>query len=415
MHLCIYEDALADNFLPLTFFRPVYDLRCGVMTLREKIGHGVPHTGMTLHVRPFLADVLREQNHGISVNRLDADCCLFVNGRIVMTPRAAVLIRRQKSDLLFVKGDEIVGACLSGRRLDDIKGQVGTGYPDFSAFADLPRIVLDVTLLVHPWDILSANAAEIIADHNLIGHGISSRAKIHAGAILAGRSRIAVGKGSVIGPGAVLDAREGPVVVGRDVRIYPGAVLEGPCAIGDGSVVRIHAKIYAGTSIGPVCKVGGEIEGSVIHSHANKQHDGFLGDSYLGMWVNLGAGTTNSNLKNTYGTIRMEINGHSVDTGRIFAGLIAGDHTKTGINSTINTGTVIGPSSNIFGGGLPPKSVPAFAWGGAAGFETYQLEKALAVAVTVMSRRNVTASDAYKDLFRHVYSMTAHEREHFTS
>jgi hypothetical protein len=147
-----------------------------------------------------------------------------------------------------------------------------------------------------------------------------------------------------------------------------------------------------------------------MHGYANKQHDGFLGDSYLAEWVNLGAGTTNSNLKNTYGTVRVEINGESIDTGRMFVGLIAGDHVKTGINSSLNTGTVVGPSSNIFGGGLPPRSIPAFAWGGAAGMEPYDLERALAVAATVMARRNVAAGDAYRELFRHVYSITAHER-----
>jgi UDP-N-acetylglucosamine diphosphorylase/glucosamine-1-phosphate N-acetyltransferase len=256
---------------------------------------------------------------------------------------------------------------------------------------------------------------EIIGDYRLLGRGIAPGVRRHKSAVLAGRSLITMGKGTEIGPGAIIDAAAGPVYIGRNVRIMPGAVLEGPCAVGDNSVVRIHAKIYAGTSIGPFCKVGGEIEGSVLHSHANKQHDGFLGDSYLGMWVNLGAGTTNSNLKNTYGTIRMDVNGTSVDTGRMFVGMFAGDHARAGINSTINTGTIIGPSANIFGGGLPPKFVPSFAWGGAAGFVTYDPDKALAVAATVMGRRNVACTPAYQALFRHVFALTEHERHHFAS
>jgi UDP-N-acetylglucosamine diphosphorylase/glucosamine-1-phosphate N-acetyltransferase len=228
--------------------------------------------------------------------------------------------------------------------------------------------------------------------------------------VLANRKQIAIGEGTVVDPGAVIDARNGPVWIGRNVTIMPGAVLEGPCAIGEGSIVRIHAKIYPGTTIGPVCKVGGEIEGSIMLSHSNKQHDGFLGDSYLAMWVNLGAGTTNSNLKNTYGTVRVAVNGEEIDTGRMFVGVIAGDHVKTGINSSLNTGTIIGPSSNIFGGGIPPKYIPAFSWGGSQGFVTYDVEKALAVAKTVMGRRGVEITEAYRETFRRVYETTRHER-----
>jgi UDP-N-acetylglucosamine diphosphorylase/glucosamine-1-phosphate N-acetyltransferase len=240
----------------------------------------------------------------------------------------------------------------------------------------------------------------------------SRGAAIHAGAIIAGRRSILVGAGTIIGPGAILDAREGPVIIGRDVRVHPGAVLEGPCFVGDESTVKIHARIYGGTSIGRACRVGGEITRSVLLSYASKQHDGFLGDSYVGSWVNLAAGTTTSNVKNTYGTVRIRVNGKDLDTGRMFLGLLAGDHGRTGVNSTLNTGTVIGPSAHVFGGGLTPKSVPAFSWGGSGGLTTYEPEKALAVAETAMARRAVTMSDSYKTLFRHVFAITAHEREH---
>jgi len=415
MQLCIFEDALAGNFHPLTYFRPVYDLRCGIMTLREKIIRAMPKAPLALHVRPFLANLVREENPGCTVNRVEAADCLFINGRLLMTRQAAAMIRRSTREALFMVGETIIGARLRGSRVQAVSESMSRGTPDLGGFPDLLRIEIQAPVLTYPWDILSHNAAEIEADAAALGGGISRGARIHKSAILATRQHIAIGSGCDIGPGAIIDAHDGPVRIGRKVRIYPGAVLEGPCAVGDGSIVRIHAKIYAGTSVGPVCKVGGEIERSVLHSHTNKQHDGFLGDSYLSMWVNLGAGTTNSNLKNTFGNVRVDINGTSIDTGRMFVGLFAGDHAKAGINSTINTGTVIGPSANLFGGGLPPKFIPAFSWGGASGLVPYELEKALAVAVTTMSRRNAAATETYKELFRHVYSITAHERRDLTA
>jgi UDP-N-acetylglucosamine diphosphorylase/glucosamine-1-phosphate N-acetyltransferase len=414
MHLCIYEDARSGNFLPLTYFRPVFDLRCGVLTLREKIVRRLPHTSLSLVARPFLADVLREENPGAAVNSLHENRYLFMNGRLILDAPTAALFRRQKTDAVFVNGNEIVAALSHQIPLPGSVESPDAAPIDPEQWRSLPHVPVQVRLAGYPWDLLSANAAEIGADVSLLRGGISRRAKIHRSAILAGRTRITVGPGTDIGPGAILDARKGPIVIGERVTVYPGAVLEGPCAVGNGSVVRIHAKVYAGTTIGPVCKVGGEIEGSILHSYANKQHDGFLGDSYLGLWVNLGAGTTNSNLKNTYGTVRVTINGVSVDSGSLFVGVIAGDHAKAGINSTINTGTVIGPSANFFGGGMSPKVIPAFSWGGATRTETYRVDKALDVAVTVMARRSVKATEAYKELFRNVFSMTAHEREQRT-
>jgi UDP-N-acetylglucosamine diphosphorylase / glucose-1-phosphate thymidylyltransferase / UDP-N-acetylgalactosamine diphosphorylase / glucosamine-1-phosphate N-acetyltransferase / galactosamine-1-phosphate N-acetyltransferase len=416
MDLCIFEDARAGDFFPLTYFRPVFDLRCGILTLREKILRHLPGFTPVLVVRPYLAPLLREENPGVHVNTTPGGPCLFLNGRVIMTKKAGTMLKRQRTDALLVAGEEIVGAWLSAATLRSSDGPFTTdGGPEFSRLGALPRLETGLTLLRYPWDILGATTAGIIEDYAFLGKGIAPGVQRHASAVLAGRSRISIGKGTVISPGAIIDAGAGPVYIGKNVRIMPGAVLEGPCAVGDGSIVRIHAKIYAGTSIGPVCKVGGEIEGSTLHSHANKQHDGFLGDSYLGMWVNLGAGTTNSNLKNTYGNIRMDLHGASVDTGRMFVGMFAGDHAKAGINSTINTGTIIGPSSNIFGGGLPPRFIPSFAWGGAAGLVTYELEKALAVAVTVMGRRSVACTPAYEALFRHVFALTAHERTDFAS
>ncbi|MBI2428770.1 MAG: transferase, partial [Ignavibacteriales bacterium] len=222
---------------------------------------------------------------------------------------------------------------------------------------------------------------------------------------------IFIDAGTVIKPGVVIDAEEGPVYIGKNVTIMPFSTIVGPAYIGDHSVVKVGAKIYHDTSIGPVCKVGGEIEASILHSYSNKQHDGFLGHSYLGAWVNCGAGTVTSDLKNNYGSVKVYVNGEPVDSGMQFVGVTIGDHSKTAINSTFNTGTVVGVSSNIFGTGFPPKYVPSFSWGAAGEtFTTYNADKAINVARKVMIRRTIALTDSEEILFRTIFDLTSNER-----
>jgi UDP-N-acetylglucosamine diphosphorylase/glucosamine-1-phosphate N-acetyltransferase len=230
--------------------------------------------------------------------------------------------------------------------------------------------------------------------------------KIDRGSHLLGKENIFLGKGSRIMPGVVLDAEEGPIWIGQNTRVLPNAVLRGPLAIGDHCLVKIAAKIYENTSVGPVCKVGGEIEGCIIQEFSNKQHDGFLGHSYLGAWINIGADTNNSDLKNNYGEISVYLNDRSINTGKRFLGLTMGDHSKTGINTMFNTGTVVGVNCNIYGEGFPPKFIPSFSWGGAAGFREFQFEKALEVAKIVMDRRKVTFTDHHLKLFEAVKQLS---------
>jgi UDP-N-acetylglucosamine diphosphorylase/glucosamine-1-phosphate N-acetyltransferase len=208
----------------------------------------------------------------------------------------------------------------------------------------------------------------------------------------------------------VLDAERGPISIGRNAMILPNAVIEGPAFIGAHTLVKAGAKIYENTSIGEWCKVGGEVEASIIHSHANKQHEGFVGHSYIGSWCNLGADTNTSDLKNNYGSVQVQINGKMVDSGLQFVGLMMADHAKSGINTMFNTGTVVGVASNVFGSGFPPKFIPSFSWGGAEGMTEYEREKALEVARRVMKRRDVEMTDADAALLRKIFDLTAHER-----
>ncbi len=413
MHLCMFEDITAVNFQPLTYFRPVYDLRCGIWTLRDRIIFFFPKSPVTLYCRQYLAPYVAEVNPGAAVNAISSESCLFVNGRSIMTRPLAKLIGKAKGDVLFMMGSDVVAARLSGDNLAKSRSDLYADALDLSVLTGIPTVEVDAQLVRYPWDLVSANETQIAADFSLLnkkGKAVVRKGKVHRSAVLIGKKNIHIGRKSIVGAGAVLDASAGPIFIGNNVKIYPTAVVEGPCFIGDGTAIKIGAKIYGNTSIGPVCKVGGEVVESIFHSHVNKQHDGFVGHSYLSEWVNLGAGTTTSNLKNTYGTVKVRLNGSLVDSGRMFVGLTAGDHVKTGINATLDTGTVLGAGSNIYGTSIPPKDVPPFSWVSADRLEQYDLEKALSVAVKVMSRRHVTASPAYMDLFRTVYTMTRNEQ-----
>jgi len=413
MHICIFEDDLYRNLLPLTYFRPVYDLRCGILTLRERILLHFPTTALTLAVREYLTPLVKEENPDVEVNARDANPTLYVNGRCILSARLAKELRKLKEDCLVMTGDTIVAARLSGDEQMRPSPKGPGGILDFSHLGPTKKVEIEARLVVYPWDLVYANETELVNDFLILtknGKRVQRSGKIHDAAVLIGKKQIHIGKKSKIDPGAVLDAESGPIFIGGNVRIYPQAVIEGPCYVGDGSYIKIGAKIYGNTSIGPLCKVGGEVEHSILHSCANKQHDGFLGHSYLAPWVNLGAGTTTSNLKNTYGNVKVNVGGQLIDTGKMFVGLTASDHAKTGINATLDTGTMIGPCSNIYGTALPPKHVPPFSWGEAGHLQTYEPEKALDVAVRVMARRNVQATEQYKGVFRHVFEITKNER-----
>jgi len=191
----------------------------------------------------------------------------------------------------------------------------------------------------------------------------------------------------------------------------PNAVIQGPCYVGEKSKIKIGAKIYPGTSIGEFCKVGGEVEESIIHSYSNKQHDGFLGHAYLGQWVNIGAGANNSDLKNNYSKVNVYVNGELIDSDSLFVGLTMGDHSKTGINTMFNTGTVVGVMCNIFGADLFSKFVPSFSWGSVRKMTENKLDKALQTARLVMGRRGQDMTPEYENMLKHVHEMAGSNRK----
>ena len=262
----------------------------------------------------------------------------------------------------------------------------------------------------YSWDFVHENADEIAADFSQATYGVNAVSKEINGVHLMAAENIWIAASAQIDPGVVIDARNGPVYIDEDAHIFPQATIIGPAYIGRNTLVNIGAKIYEGTSLGEFCKVGGEVKESIIHSYSNKKHDGFLGRAYLGQWVNLGADTNNSDLKNNYGSVRVYVNGKEVDSGSSFVGLTMGDHSKSGINTMFNTGTVVGIMCNIFGSDFPPKWIPGFSWGGSAGLTEHDVERGLAVAKKVMDRRKVTLGPAEEKLIRKVFKKTNDNR-----
>jgi UDP-N-acetylglucosamine diphosphorylase/glucosamine-1-phosphate N-acetyltransferase len=409
MRLCIFEDEGYAHLLPLTYLRPVYELRCGIHTLKEKITRAYPELSVTLLCREVLEEVLRESNPGVAVNELPGERYLFVNGRVLFSPELKSQISLDK-EAKYVADGTVVAAVVSGKALEGIRSAVGRALTS-GDFAHLPERTVQARLLNYSWDFVHYNSEEIAADFRYLNCGGVIEGTVGEGVILVEKSNIYIGPGAKISPGTILDAEEGPIYIGPGAKVMHNATIIGPASVGEKSAIKVGAKIYEGTSIGEVCKVGGEVEESIIHSYSNKQHDGFLGHAYLGQWVNIGADTNNSDLKNNYSTVKVYVNGKMVDSGSLFVGATIGDHSKTGINTMLNTGTVIGVFANVYGGGFPPKFIPSFAWGGAEGLVEHQLEKAIATARQVMKRRDKEVTPSLEKLFRAVFEMTREERE----
>ena len=265
----------------------------------------------------------------------------------------------------------------------------------------------DARLLSFPWQLIEFNAQVLTDDFNKLPfRGESEESVMYPGVHMINEASIVVGEGAVIKSGSVLDATDGPIAIGDRTVVMPNACIIGPASIGDDCIIRTGAKILKGTSTGRVCKVGGEVEGTIISSYSNKQHDGFIGHSYLGEWVNIGAASNNSDLKNNYSAVRMWCAGAVRNTGRQFMGLIMGDHTKTGINTLFNTGTVVGFNCNIYSSELPAAFVPSYSWGHGTEMTGYDVDKAMQTAEVVLERRKARFTDAHRKIFRTIFEMS---------
>jgi UDP-N-acetylglucosamine diphosphorylase/glucosamine-1-phosphate N-acetyltransferase len=398
MNIGLFEDEQYTQLLPLTWLRATFELRCGVDRLMDKV---VTHTGgqiAALWTRPGLQAVTAER---FRLAEPTDGAWAVVNGRAHFTANVSL----PEPGVAWVVEDMLVAA---GIAADDISRFDPAQVADparRTSWLELFRIESpppSVKLVRWPWELILNNEDELRRQCQVCG---SFEGTIYPGVHLLEEANIRIMPGAKLKPGVVLDAENGPIIVDTGARIEPNAVLQGPCYIGPDSVVNPNAVIRAGTSIGSTCKVGGEIEGSIIHGFTNKQHDGFLGHSYIGEWVNLGADTITSDLKNTYGAIRVYINGAGVETGERFLGSIIGDHSKTGIGTILPTGCVVGAAANVFTQSTTPRFVPSFAWLTDKEMVAYEIEKALSIARIVMARRGVDLTPAEAALLRAV----AHE------
>lgn len=416
MQICIFEDIYYDRLEPLIYTRPAYDLVCGMNMLREKISRYYPGVTVSFHTRAYLSAFLQSKYPDIKVNIIDDEDCLFINGRIIAGKEIADVINiRDNANRLYMSGDTIAAARVSGKKLAELKQNINDLLTP-SNFDGMPVEKVEFKFINYNWDLISLNRQELASDMDFCFNEYQKNkaplisGKVYDGVYMINKDDIIIAEGAVVKPGVVLDASAGRIIIDKNAVVYPNATIEGPAYIGESSLVKIGASIYENVSIGKVCKVGGEIEHSIIHSFTNKQHSGFLGHAYLGSWVNIGADTNSSDLKNNYGSVKMYVNGEIVDSGCQFLGVVMADHSKTSINTMLNTGTVVGFSCNIFGDGFPPKYLPSFSWGGHDSLTTYDLERSIETAKRVMNRRNKPMREVEEKLFRKIFDLTQKER-----
>lgn len=396
MNLGLFEDAGYRQLLPLTWLRAAFELRCGVDRLIDKARAHLGRSVARLWLRDTIEEVVTERTD-LDEPAADLDWCLL-NARAMLTAD----VEPPPVGVAWQRNGVLIGAGVRADRAEAVSAEVLLNDEAMQTWLETCELRVEhapesIRLIEHPWELPLANHDELCRQ---CSSGGVHEGRIHAGAHLLTPGAIHIAAGAVVKSGAVLDAEAGPVHIGPRALIGPNAVIEGPCFIGAKSIVWPGAVIHGNTSIGPVCKVGGEIEASIFQGYSNKQHDGFLGHSYVGEWVNLGAGTITGNLKNTYGTIRVYINGVGVESGQHLVGVIVGDHSKTGIGTILPTGCVIGVAANVFTHRSVPRFVPSFAWLTDAGLTDYRIEKAVHIARTVMLRRDVCLAPAEAELMQ---------------
>ena len=415
MQLCVFEDDRVGHLLPVVHTRAVFDVRIGIRPQLAAIQDAFGRPPTVLHARESVAGLTALEND-LPVNHVAGGAnVLFVNGRWIPEEGEQLdRIRRstQGSDArVFYSGDDVVAAWVPNAGATLVKGDALTA----ETFDGIPREDLgEVRLIRRLWDLQNELEAALRRDFALLTKGLYIYERpgvtVQEGAILAASEQIYIGSGSVVRPGAILNAEYGPIYIGDDVEIKEAGVIKGPAFVGSKSVVMTDADFEC-CSFGYRCKVGGQVEETIIDALSNKAHSGFLGNAYIGRWCNLGADTNNSNLKNDYGEVKMydSESGNFEGSGRQFLGLVMGDHSKTGINTMFNTGTVVGVFCNVFGAGFLPRFIPSFSWGGPTEFQEYRLEKALRVAEAVMQRRDRSLSDADRENLTAVFEATRRE------
>jgi UDP-N-acetylglucosamine diphosphorylase/glucosamine-1-phosphate N-acetyltransferase len=385
MNYILFDGENREALLPFTYTRPVADLRIGILTIREKWELYLGATTTTV-TEDYLSDKypMVEMEENVMIN------ASYTPSEVLVTQ-----IKNLKENQAVFDGDTMVAFfSLEDQEID---------IDELEVF----QIEGTVLKVERTWDIFSKNGAAIKADFKLLTDERTS-APIPENTVAFNPEAIFIEEGAKL-PLCVLNATDGPIYIGKNAEIMEGSLVRGPFALCEGSTLKMGAKIYGPTTVGPHSKVGGEVNNSVFFGYSNKGHDGFLGNSVIGEWCNLGADTNNSNLKNNYAEVRIWSyeTENFAKTGLQFCGLMMGDHSKCGINTMFNTGTVVGVSANIFGSGFPRNFIPSFSWGGAKGFTTYLTSKAFEVAQVVMLRRGIELSEQESAILEHVFELSA--------
>ncbi len=387
MNLVIFDDPdIREALLPITFTRPVADIRIGILTIMEKWERYL-NSSASLICQDYLSKKFTSSIQ---------DDNIFINGAVCPNKNLVDQIRNLKRNTAIIQD----GLLLAFRS------------SDFDKKWDIEEECRSSALLIENlWHIFKHNGDQIRSDFDLIVNGRTSKSINDPHTIVYGKENIFLEEGATV-KAATINAEDGPVYLGRNSEVHEGAIIRGPFALCESSFVNMGAKIRSDSTVGPYSKAGGEIRNSVILGNSNKSHDGFLGNSVIGEWCNIGADSNTSNLKNNYAEVKLWSYPKRgfIKTGEQFCGLIMGDHSKSGINTMFNTGTVVGVGTNIYGPGYPRNFVPSFSWGGASGFTTYKFSKMLEVAEEVMTRRNVEFTDVDRAILEHIYQETIENR-----
>jgi UDP-N-acetylglucosamine diphosphorylase/glucosamine-1-phosphate N-acetyltransferase len=390
MNIVLFDEpAIRTSLLPFTFTRPVANIRIGILTIAEKWQKWMG-TGISYSTEDYLS---------IKFPQVTSRDNLFINGAVCPNGDLVAAISSLQSNEALIYSDMLVAV----RTIDN-------SITEHSNYK-IKEYLGESTVIANPWDIFKYNAAEIKVDFDLVTAGRTSQEISDPHTIVYGLENIFIEEGASI-RAAILNAESGPIYIGKNAQVHEGAIIKGSFALCEGSNINVGGKMRGDTTVGPYSKVGGEVSNSVIFGNSNKGHEGYLGNSVIGEWCNLGADTNTSNLKNNYADVKIwnYEKGEFINTGEMFCGLMMGDHTKCGINTMFNTGTVVGVAANIFGSGFPRNFIPSYSWGGAAGFTTYQMRKFYEVAEKVFDRKQLVFDDVEKSILDHVFTSTSQYR-----
>ena len=391
MNYILFDSDVRDALLPFTYTRPVADIRIGILTIREK---WEKYLGLTTTT---ITEAYLEEKYPM----VEMEQNILLNASFIPTKSLVeVVVSLGKNQAIF-KGEDVIAF-----HTQDSQEEV-----DFSSYEHI-EFEGELLQVKNTWDIFALNDKAIQLDFDFLTENRTSQ-PIPDGVHAIQKEHIFIEEGASV-TYASLNASTGPIYIGKDASVLEGSLIRGPFAMCEHAVVKMGAKIYGATTLGPHCKVAGEVSNAVLFGYSSKGHEGYLGNSVLGEWCNIGADSNNSNLKNNYAEVKLWSyeTERFAKTGLQFCGLIMGDHSKCGINTMFNTGTVVGVSANIFGSGFPRNFIPSFSWGGASGFTTYQTKKVFEVAEIVMKRRAIVFDEKERNILEHVFEETANFRNY---